>query len=198
MHRANRQAIRERLAEFHAVPVEQYFYEMCFCLCTPQSNALHCYHAVDALQKDGFLETGVNPEPYLGPQDTGYVRFHITKAKRLLLLREQWEQHRAAIRQIEDTKTLREYLVKNINGLGYKEASHFLRNIGRLDVVIIDRHIITHFLRAGILEDKPKSISKKRYLELEERFLQFAEDVSIPAEELDLLLWQRETGFILK
>jgi len=35
-----------------------------------------------------------------------------------------------------------EWLVKNLTGLGYKEAGHFLRNIGSGKIAILDRHIL--------------------------------------------------------
>jgi N-glycosylase/DNA lyase len=97
-----------------------------------------------------------------------------------------------------DTKALRARLVAMVSGLGYKEASHFLRNIGRTDLVIVDRHIIRNFVRMGIIAEAPSSISTRKYLELEKLFEQLAGWTGIHPDELDLVLWSRETGKVLK
>jgi N-glycosylase/DNA lyase len=94
---------------------------------------------------------------------------------------------------------LREWLVKNVIGLGYKEASHFLRNIGKNDgLAILDRHILRNLNRLGVVNLIPKSISKKQYLELERSFSKCATTLGIAFDELDLLFWSMETGEIRK
>jgi Thermostable 8-oxoguanine DNA glycosylase len=94
---------------------------------------------------------------------------------------------------------LREWLVKNVLGLGYKEASHFLRNIGRNDgLAILDRHILRNLKRLGVIQSIPKSISRKYYLDIEQRFSKFADDLGIALDELDLVFWSTETGEIRK
>lgn len=93
----------------------------------------------------------------------------------------------------------REWLVENIKGIGMKEASHFLRNIGAgNDLAILDTHILKNLKRYGIIEDLPKNLNKKKYLEIEMKMKKFAENIGIPFDELDLLFWSEETGFIFK
>lgn len=79
-----------------------------------------------------------------------------------------------------------------------KEASHFLRNIGRTGVTIVDRHILKNLVRIGLLVEWPKSISEQNYLRIEALFEDLAEELGIPADELDLVLWSRETGMVLR
>ena len=94
---------------------------------------------------------------------------------------------------------LREWLVENVLGLGYKEASHFLRNIGKNDgLAILDRHILRNLKRLNVINSIPKSISKNKYLEIERCFSKFAIDNDIALDELDLLFWSMETGEIRK
>jgi len=88
--------------------------------------------------------------------------------------------------------------VKNVLGMGYKESSHFLRNIGKRDLAIIDRHILKGLLRCGVLKSLPKTLSRKTYLEIEKQFQKFSEEINIPMDELDLLFWSMVTGEILK
>ena len=82
--------------------------------------------------------------------------------------------------------------------MGWKEASHFLRNIGNRDLAILDRHILKNLVRTGALERLPKSLTPKTYLAIEEKFAAFSKRVNIPMDELDLLFWSMETGEILK
>ncbi|MBE0557207.1 MAG: hypothetical protein IH628_08240 [Proteobacteria bacterium] len=91
------------------------------------------------------------------------------------------------------------WLVKNVDGLGLKEATHFLRNIGRNgDLAILDRHILRNLKRYGVLRSIPRSLSGREYLRIEVRFHRFARAIGIPINHLDLLFWSRETGLIRK
>jgi len=92
---------------------------------------------------------------------------------------------------------LREWIVRNVKGLGYKEASHFLRNIGFTQYAIIDFHIIDLLLKYKLIE-KPKTLSKTKYLEIEELLRQIAKKLNLNLAELDLYMWYMETGKILK
>ena len=94
---------------------------------------------------------------------------------------------------------LREWIVENVKGLGYKEASHFLRNVGLGDeFAILDRHILRNLKRLDVIVEVPVSITKKRYLEIEEKLRRFSREIGIPLADLDLLFWSRETGWIFK
>jgi N-glycosylase/DNA lyase len=93
----------------------------------------------------------------------------------------------------------REWLVANINGMSYKEASHFLRNIGMgQDLAILDRHILKNLVRLGVIQEIPSSISPRKYLDIEEKMRRFCTREKIPMDHLDMLLWCRETGEIFK
>jgi N-glycosylase/DNA lyase len=191
-------AIAHHLHEFGAVSQERYFYELCFCLMTPQSSAVNCNAVACELERLDFYHQPFDPEPLLRNFKQAYIRFHKTKAKRIMALRWSYQEIASLLEADMPSKAVRELLVSSINGIGYKEASHFLRNIGRRDLAIIDRHIIRNLLRFGYLIEWPKAISKKRYDELEQKFFDLAGDAGIPPCELDLLLWYHETGFILK
>ena len=85
-----------------------------------------------------------------------------------------------------------------VYGLGYKESSHFLRNIGRKNLVILDRHVLKNMVKYKVLEEIPKSLSKNKYLEIENKFKQLASNNDISVDELDLLFWSLETGEVFK
>ena len=87
----------------------------------------------------------------------------------------------------------REWLVKNVKGIGWKEASHFLRNLGYKNFAILDRHVLRFMKSTGLIEKIPKSLSKKKYLELEEKLRKIAKKLKISLAELDLLIFYLQT-----
>ncbi|MEM3553264.1 MAG: N-glycosylase, partial [Candidatus Bathyarchaeia archaeon] len=97
-----------------------------------------------------------------------------------------------------NVKNCREWLVKNIKGLGFKEASHFLRNVGYFNLAIIDRHILRILSKYGFISNNSKSLTKKVYFEIESILEMLAKKVDLTLAELDLYLWFMETGKILK
>lgn len=191
-------AIKKRLNEFAKVPPSEYFFELIYCLLTPQSSAKHAELAVANLRAVEFNERDVDPEPILRHKDN-YIRFHKTKAHHLIRLKTQFPVIIIKLVEPISSLELREWLVKNVVGLGYKEATHFLRNIGKSqNLAILDRHILRTLKRLEVIRLIPNSISRKRYLQIERRFAEFADNIGIPLDDLDLLFWSIETGEIRK
>ena len=88
---------------------------------------------------------------------------------------------------------------ENVKGLGWKESSHFLRNVGHLDVAIIDRHIISNMVEYGLIsENVRKGLTKRRYMEYEKLLEKVADRARMTLGEMDLYLWYRKTGQVLK
>ena len=93
----------------------------------------------------------------------------------------------------------REWLVENVKGMGFKEASHYLRNIGLgKDIAILDRHIIKNMKLLNIIDEIPKTITKKGYYEMEDKLRTFSKKVRIPLSHIDFVLWYREAGDVFK
>ncbi len=91
----------------------------------------------------------------------------------------------------------REWLVENVKGIGYKEASHFLRNVGYFEFAILDRHVLRVLEENNIIE-APRTLTRKRYLEIESEVKKLAETLKMTPGELDLYLWFLKTGKVLK
>ncbi len=196
--------VQKRLHEFRQVlerDDHDVFAELCFCLLTPQSSAKTCWAAITRLKEKSLLLKGApgELEPLLND-----VRFNESKAKYIVQAREQFSKNgdlqvKPHLRSFVNNYELREWLVENVNGLGYKEASHFLRNVGLgEEFAILDRHILRNLKDFGVLPEIPTSLTKKRYLEIEEKVRRFSREIDIPMGELDLLLWSKETGWIFK
>jgi N-glycosylase/DNA lyase len=94
----------------------------------------------------------------------------------------------------------RDWLVKEkgIKGLGYKEASHFLRNIGFSGYAILDKHVLRCLHELKIIDDPKPPNTRSKYLTVEDKLKQLAKTARIDFDELDLVLWSMKTGEILK
>lgn len=185
--------IKNRLKDFKQVKEDDLFYELCFCILTPQSKAFNADFCIKELKKNNFLETNYNPKEVLKKK----IRFHNHKTEYLIKAKEKFEEF-LKVKEKLGNEELREWLVKNIKGLGYKEGSHFMRNIGYENLAILDRHILKNLKRYEVIKEIPKNISKSKYLEIESKFKEFSKKINIPMDELDLLFWAQQTGKIFK
>ena len=196
-YNSRKSEIKQRLREFKEINSNRdVFSELCFCICTPQSKAELCDRVVKNIMKDDFVFKA--SESNLSKFLVG-VRFHNNKAKYIVGARALKDGLKEELLQIEDPKDKREFLVNNIKGLGHKEASHFLRNIGLgEDLAILDRHILKNLVKHGLIKEIPKTLTKKNYIKIEKRMQNFAKQIRIPLAELDLLFWSLETGKVFK
>ena len=199
-----RSDIDERLKEFERVwdeGDERLFRELCFCIFTPQSKAKVCWDTVKELDESDQLLSAEEQEI---TEEIKRVRFRFNKAGYLVEAREKFAEGdcvslKEKIDSFSNGKEARGWIVDNVKGLGFKEASHFLRNIGKGDeLAILDRHILKNLDEAGVIEEVPKTLTEKRYKDIEKKMKRFSKEIGIPMNHLDLLLWYRETGEIFK
>ncbi len=194
--------IERRIDDFRALgergDPEDIFSEAVFCLLTPQSKAKSCWAAVEELRKKGLLWMGDAAE--IARVLRGYVRFHNTKARRVVEIRKNpGPEGLIEILRVDNPMDMRDSLVGTVDGMGYKEASHFLRNVGvGEDLAILDRHILKNLVSLGVIDGTPRSLTPGRYLETEEKMRLFASEIGIPVAHLDLLFWYMETGEVFK
>jgi len=200
-----RQEIVQRLSEFKRLWLQgkdkEIFEELAFCIFTPQAKAKICWEAIERLKNQGLLLRGPAREIKAEIKD---VRFKNKKADYLVKARNFFSQNgniciKSRISQFKDILECRDWLVKNITGLGYKEASHFLRNIGFGEkIAILDRHIMRNLKELNIIKEVPKYLNKSKYLDIEINMSGFSKRINIPLSHLDLILWYKETGEIFK
>ncbi|MCS7133607.1 MAG: N-glycosylase/DNA lyase [Candidatus Caldarchaeum sp.] len=168
--------------------------ELVYCLCTPQTKAVNALKAVEELTGKKIMNL---PEVASVLRSCG-VRFHNTKARYIVDARRKFPSILREIRMVDDVHVLREFLVENVKGLGWKEASHFLRNLGFERVAVIDRHILRYLLANRLVRKRPKSLSRKTYLSLERKFIEHAEKLDVSPALLDLLIWASAVGEVVK
>lgn len=205
MYGTKKKEIVSRLKEFSAgidnKNDRDILIELLFCLLTPQSKAFCCWEAIRKIDQGNLLLTGSEDEI---KKKLHRVRFHNKKAgylvgARVPFIRNGTLSIKTLLRTFSHSQECREWLVKNIKGLGYKEASHFLRNIGMGDdLAILDRHVLRNLLHFGVIQKMPASLGRTRYVEIEQKMAAFAHSLGIPLAHLDLLLWYKETGAIFK
>lgn len=194
-----KQVVDKRVSEFNSFRDKsnnEIFKEMCFCLLTANFSAEGGIKIQNSIG-DGFL---ILSEDLLASKlkSLGH-RFPNARANYIFNSQKFKDNINDRLSEFNTDIERREFLVENIKGLGYKEASHFLRNIGYSDVAIIDFHIIDLLVKEDLLErPKSKSLTKNKYLEIENILKKISEETHISLGELDLYLWYMETGKILK
>ncbi len=189
--------IAKRMREFEELggrSNEEIFKELAFCLLTANYSAEGGIKIQKAIG-DGFI-TLPKEELERRLRELGH-RFPRARAEYIVGARRFLPTLKDILRSFDDEKKLREWLVRNVKGLGYKEASHFLRNIGYKNVAIIDYHIVDVLVRFGIIE-RPRTLTKRKYLEIESILERIAKKTGLTLGELDLYLWYMETGKVLK
>ncbi|OPY55684.1 MAG: N-glycosylase/DNA lyase [Methanosaeta sp. PtaU1.Bin055] len=204
-YRGQKEKIEARLADFRRIwdtgSDRDLFAELAFCILTPQSRARICWPAIERLRGCDLLFAGC-PEEIL--DELLNVRFRERKASYIVAARNQFTRDgclkiKSVLGGFSDPRAAREWLVDNVKGLGYKEAGHFLRNIGLgEELAILDRHILKNLFLLGVIDEIPTTLTKKKYLEIERRMIELSQKTGIPMGHLDLLLWSKETGEIFK
>ena len=202
-YQKRKSAIKKRLKEFAKIchmTDSDIFAELAFCIFTPQSKALACDTAVKNLKSKGLL---FNADAQKISRNISGVRFHNNKAVYLVNARNILTNSKGIdIKSRIDKKDIfstREWFVKNIKGIGHKEASHFLRNIGLgKDLAILDVHILRNLVKYKVVKELPKTISRKAYIDIENKMRMFSKEIHIPIDELDLLFWAKQTGYVFK
>lgn len=200
-----RDEIRARLAECENVWAnetdERLWEEMVFCFFTGGCSAKMGMRSIEAVRP--LLLTGTHDE--LMNALVGRHRYPRARSSYIVASREFLQEHcrlelRKKLSSFENHLERRDWLVKEkrVKGLGYKEASHFLRNIGLKGYAILDKHILRSLTELGIIVDPTPPSTRSKYLATEEKLKNLAETTKIDFDELDLVLWSMKTGEILK
>jgi len=206
-HRARRREIKKKLSEFDEVwrkgTDARLWEELAFCIFTAGASARMGLNSVNAVRS--LLLEGEPEEMTLALKEAGAHRFPVARPRYIVTTRAYFRAHfdmelRKHLRSFSDPFERRDWLAqeKQIKGLGYKEASHFLRNIGVKGHAILDKHVMKCLAEVGVVDSSKPPSNRKRYLEVEQQLLQFAKHIKVNCDELDLVLWSMKTGEILK
>lgn len=197
--------IKDRLAEFETVgrtgSHQRLFEELTFCIFTAGASARMGLRSVEGVRP--VLMSGSVRD--IRHALAGRHRFPNSRAAYVFETREYLRGHcslqlHEALSSFRVAEERRDFLAANrsVRGIGYKEASHFLRNIGYRGYAILDKHVLSRLSELGVIESPKPPSTKAKYLAIEETVKLFAASIGIDFDELDLLLWYTKTGEILK
>jgi N-glycosylase/DNA lyase len=204
-HIERRREIRARLAEFEEVrrtaTDERLWEELVFCIFTAGASARMGLGSIEAVRH--LLACGTHEELAAALQSRH--RYPNSRSGYIVVTRSYLESDcrmrlRERLENFEDPTERRDWLARTreIKGLGYKESSHFLRNVGYRGYAILDKHILRCLAEVGVLDSPQPPSTRARYLSTENRLRRFADDLGVDFDELDLVLWSMKTGEILK
>lgn len=204
-YRIKKHIIEQRLSEFERVfkkGDEAVFEELCFCILTAGSSARMGLKTIEVLRD--LLPSGSLRELQERAR-RHHVRFWRIRPSYIFQTREYLREVcglrlRKLLLSFDDPHERRDFFARNksIKGLGYKETSHFLRNVGFKGYAILDKHIVNSLREMRVISKRLSPTTRKGYLAIEKKLSDFACDIGIDMDHLDLLLWSRKTGEILK
>ena len=196
-----RKLVEERVSDFNELnkgDSSAWFLELVYCLLTAYSSAQRAQLCVDALDDCGAIIHGSTEEVADTLRREGH-RFAEKRAEYIVSVRKLAGNIKQIIQRFRSSMKAREWLVMNVKGIGWKESSHFLRNVGYFDVAILDRHILSNMKEHGLIPDTSRGgLTKRRYLEYERILGKVADRLGMPLGQMDLYLWYRKTGKVLK
>jgi len=195
-----------KIALFRSVVLENndldLFLELVYCLLTAQTKFVSAYKVQEELKFDESFETRLFHSSdsdlfnYLMPiLRKNIIRFHNNKTRNIVFARNLFIKNkkyllREKLLSFEDNFERRTWLIDNVLGLSFKEASHFLRNIGYgQDLAILDRHVLRTLNFIGVIDKIPEVLNKTVYLENEKILRNFSEFLGVSMERLDFLLF---------
>lgn len=205
VHRERSAEIRKRLAEFERIKARgsdaEIWEEMVFCFFTGGCSARMGLRSIEAVRPhlaEGSWET-------LRDALSGVHRYPNARSRYVVESREFLQKTvgfriKAKLESFDCGLARRDWLVKEkgIKGLGYKEASHFLRNIGYKGYAILDKHVLRCLAELKIIVDPKPPNTRSKYLSVENRLKSLTDATGIDFDEMDLVLWSMKTGEILK
>lgn len=195
-HSPIQKTVQQRIQDFKDIDrssAEELFKELCFCILTANFNAERAI-LIHSQLKNCFCSE--SKEVIAQQLKVHGYRFPNTRATYITESLPYKNQLPVILNTLGKNER-RDWLVKNIKGLGQKESSHFLRNIGFDDYAIIDSHILD-LLERNHLIIKPQTLTTKKYKEIETILYNLAIQTNLTLAELDLYLWYLETAKILK
>ena len=203
LYELKKEEIQNRLLEFKQAFQEaddrQIFRELSFCILSSGVGpkiAGQCMSAIGEKLADGEEDELL--------ERIGAIHKYAENASRYIVFTREYlkKEHgfllKSLVSSFEDRVERREFFAKNpgIKGLGYMQASHFLRNLGFSGYAILDRNNLASLSELGVIGETKYPLTKKRYLETENLMAEAAHELGISLDELDLLLWSRKRKYV--
>jgi len=125
-----------------------------------------------------------------------YIRYRFPKQKSIQLynlianIYGQGSSIKQILNKSKDPKFIRENLVEICSGIGNKQSSMFLRNIGFTNkLAILDTHLIDYLKTIQIIPSNFKLNTTKKYILVEDKYLDYAVSNNFDMSHLDSAIW---------
>jgi N-glycosylase/DNA lyase len=193
-----RARVLERAEEFllnNKAGEDIWFRELVLCILTANSSFISAYKALNCVFEYNFFSLDQYKLSKI-LKECGY-RFYNLKSKYLTEAKSLYGSLKKIIKPLADRDQweAREFLVNKVNGIGYKEASHFLRNVGYFDLAIIDRHVL-RFITDIVGDIKLRK--RRDYFLVEGLLRSIADGLNIQVGLLDLFIFFKQTKTLVK
>ena len=203
LYELRKKEIQNRLLEFkqafQKIDDRQVFRELSFCILSSGVGpkiADQCMSAIREKLADGEKDELL--------ERIGAIHKYAENASRYIVFTREYlkKEHgfllKSLVSSFEDRVKRRDFFAKNpgIKGLGYMQASHFLRNLGFSGYAILDRNNLASLFELRIIDGMKYPLTKKKYLETESLMTQAAHELGISLDEFDLLLWSRKREYV--
>ncbi|MDT7875367.1 N-glycosylase/DNA lyase [Sulfolobaceae archaeon RB850M] len=193
-----RARVLERAEEFllnNKAGEDIWFRELVLCILTANSSFISAYKALNCVFEYNFFSLDQYKLSKI-LKECGY-RFYNLKSKYLMEAKSLYGSLKKIIKPLADRDQweAREFLVNKVNGIGYKEASHFLRNVGYFDLAIIDRHVL-RFITDIVGDIKLRK--RRDYFLVEGLLRSIADGLNIQVGLLDLFIFFKQTKTLVK
>ncbi|PSG99776.1 MAG: hypothetical protein BRC28_02935 [Nanohaloarchaea archaeon SW_4_43_9] len=210
-YRERETEIEKRLEQFRALKDEndyRLFIELVFVILTSQTEAQKAWKATEELDEKNLLMEGNKGQIAEILRRNG-VKYEENKASYIIQNRGKLSQPTLSnptkelkLKEKIDGENLdksRKWIVENIQGIGWKGASHFLRNIGYGNsFAIVSTHIVDLMHELDVIEKAEIPDNEEDYREMEEKLQNFSEKIGVEIKSLDLVLWSMKTGQVFK
>ncbi|MGM5483840.1 MAG: N-glycosylase/DNA lyase [Nanobdellota archaeon] len=192
--------VKKRIEEFNTINSKSnicWFRELVFCILAANTSSRMASKVTESIDIYDFLNLKI--ENLKEKMHSLSCRFYNKRAEYIVAAREYYNI-KDLLSSFPNNFEKRDFLAENIKGIGYKEASHFLRNTGHFDLAILDKHVRNFLFDKNLISFKLKegSLSKRSYLMIEEVLLEIADELGITQGELDFYIWYSKTGEVLK
>ncbi|AWR97751.1 N-glycosylase/DNA lyase [Acidianus sulfidivorans JP7] len=191
-----RAKVLERAEEFKLnkkAGEDVWFRELILCILTSNSSFINAYIALNQVYDKIFT---ANEEELSKLLNLSGYRFYRIKARYIIKAKKYYGTLKKNIFPIaeKDQFEAREKLLE-IDGLGMKEASHFLRNVGYFDLAILDRHILKFMSNYFLIQG---TLTKTKYIYVESVMKSISKSLNLPVGLIDLFIWYNETNKLVK
>lgn len=178
---------------------DELWYELAACILGSAVSYDQAWSCVELLRTENLLRpphacSSLDSfEQNIAKALSGRYRFPFVRAKQLRRTAEAIYGRSLSLSQLlgseKDPHRLRARLVRIGTGVGPKQASLFLRNVGYADFAVLDRHVVRFMLIRGLICSKPELQTLPGYEEVERVFVNYADHIAIPVVDLDLAVW---------